>query len=33
MNTLEASYLFRDVSLFNTYRRLEKAGIVKKEGK
>lgn len=33
MNELEFSYLFRDVSLYNTYDRLKKAGFSKKEGK
>lgn len=33
MNELECSYLFKDVSLYNTYDRLKKAGLNKKEGK
>lgn len=30
MNELEGSDLFKDVSLYNTYDRLQKAGLAKK---
>jgi len=29
MNELESSYLFKDVTLYSTYNRLKKAGLVK----